>query len=317
MVVEVVSNLPDPAIELARKAKEEAIIRNLVHFYPVMSKEHPASWAVFSDDLEHVEHFNLKPCHAVMYDHDSFVYDQLITAVTSSRPIDIEFLKYLIHGPYHQFNDRISIETIDEDYFIRCRDLSTWPANVLYNFCIATRVPIEFPHFIDDWWKLNRADVDPGLAFLIVCRNTYGNHRVPPDPWSWKLTDLYCPGGHFPFDAVSRWDTWIKGVPLLKSYSANFKDNPSGVTPSNTIWGKETPEAANALVGKTVKELSEHFGLIESAVVEQEPHPGPVYAEYMDQPPIGGAQFEEIIFDDDHDIEAFWDHEVDEIIDDF
>jgi hypothetical protein len=252
--------------------RERELTEQLVKTYPQLSKASPCSWFVFTDDLAKAEHHWTAICHAQMQYHKPGCYDQIITSIPMSEPLDLSYITFLIDGPFRAFRDRISLESIEVDgeqkYYVRCTKLDTWPSNVIYNFCIATRVPVEYPYMLPFWDKLSAAGVDETLAWLIACRISYGGNvydvdglKLPEgDPWGWKLHQIHCPSGHFWIDPTSAWKPILFGEPLVKQFSENYKKNPRSCRPTNKIWGSIKQTEGQALIGKTVKELSDFFG---------------------------------------------------------
>lgn len=262
-------------------------------------------------------------CHANMRYHSGKLYDQLITGVPRDNPLDLAYITFLIEGPFRSFQDRISLETIEIEgvhkFYLRCTKLDTWPANVIYNFCIATRVPVEFSAILPLWGKMVEAGVNQSLAFLVASRvykrgeKTLDPADFSPDPWEWKLDSLYCPNsGHFWFDPTSGWEPILLGEPLINAFTANYKANPAGCTPCNSIWGKVKPTDRDRLSHKTVKQLSDHFGFTKSDNPCAE-----VKISVDEFVPAHDDFFDDIIvddFDDDDDDDDF-DDDDDEIFD--
>jgi hypothetical protein len=248
----------------------EALVKALINSYPKNAKSSPSSWAVFSADGKKYEKKFAVICHADMQYHERGVYDHLITGVPFAQDLDLEYIQFLINGPFRQFKDRIHLESEDDKFYLHCDKLDTWPSNALFNFCIATRTPIEYPDMIITWGKMVAAGVDQSLAMLLASRMTYKGEGYyeykaikleDTSPWSWKLRTIHCPTGHFWFDPVSSWKTLLNGEPEVKAFTANYKDAPKACRPTNVIWGKSDRDEAHLLVGKTVKEISDHFGL--------------------------------------------------------
>lgn len=307
-------------------ARERELTEQLVKTYPLLSKPDPSSWFVFSDDLAKVEHKFHDICHAQMQYHKPGYYDHLITAVPRDQPLDLAYISWLIDGPFRAFRDRISLESIEVDgqqkYYLRCTKLDTWPANVIYNFCIATRFPIEYAYMLPFWGKLTAAGVNESLAFLVAVRIGYGGDyyedqgpKFPEgDPWEWKLTQIGCPTGHFWFDPTSAWKTLLFGEPLVKEFTDSYKKNPRGSRPTNRIWGTIDRQDGQGLVGKTVKELSDLFGFTkagEKSTIEQ------IVESYIPVEPVDEDDIADMLDDDfDDDDNLDFDDDVEDIIDD-
>lgn len=194
-----------------------------------------------------------------MYYYADGQFDQSVTLVTDPTPIGLRYIKFLTDVVFQPYKQYISLEELDGVYYVRMTDLDKWPANVLFNFCIATRTPLEFPEIIDAWERLLTAGVPETIAFMVAASHKEG----PPkgDPWTWKLSyyeylgSITLPSGHFWFDATSDWGLIYHGTPLAIAGVPSFKEEPSRVRPCNIIWGQMTRETFKVLISKTVKEL--------------------------------------------------------------
>ena len=297
---------------------KQELAKQLVNTYSKITPSAPSSWVVFSDDERTEDHRWLDICHARLFNMDVGLYDQLMTAVPCDSDLDLSYITYLIDGPFRAFRDRISLETIEvqgpagddqKKYYLHCTKLDTWPANVLYNFCIASRTPIEFDFIVKAWGQLVSAKVDEALAFQVASRlafrykgNSYRSDRPVPlgDPWDWKLDVINCPMGHFWFDPTANWKNIMDGTPVLEMFTNNYKDNTEDCTPCNVIWGMSDPETTKKLVGKTVKELSQHFGLIPS---DEEVKAKSDKDQYLEKLKIQIAEMQEAEVEDDDDFD--------------
>lgn len=185
--------------------------------YSELRVEKPSSWFAWTKDK--VVSNILCICHANMC-YDGAGYDNLITAVPQSDGLSLEYLRMLIRGPFRSYSDLIKLDRFGNDYFLHLLSLDKWPANVLMNFCIASRVPIELKSFLTPW--ANRCDegFDPVLAFLLVYKSK--NFSIPgPD--------------HLWFDPGSSWSNILCGT--FQSVSRPFKTHPQDSRPTNLIWG--------------------------------------------------------------------------------
>lgn len=253
--------------------------------------------------------------------HEANTYDQLLTAVPCDQALDLAYITFLIDGPFRAFRDRIFLEQHEDKYYLRCDKLDTWPANVLFNFCIATRTPIEFPHVVKAWGQLAQAGVNEALAIILASKFTflklgsgYNRKRDVPegDPWDWKLDQFEGPLGHFWFDPVSKWTTLINGLPLIAEYSRDYRSRPPEVTPTNKIWGLAEKDVLLSMIGLTVREITEKLDLTKSgvSVIDQ------MIADYkMPKPAI--LDFADDFDDDDNFDEDDDDFDEDEDPDDF
>lgn len=85
-------------------------------------------------------------CHAELEEEDSGTYDELVTRTGDLTPQNIKYLEALLKGPFANYSHLV---TIHEPGFVHIEGLDEWPANVLFNFCVATRYGAEFPTLIE------------------------------------------------------------------------------------------------------------------------------------------------------------------------
>lgn len=214
------------------------------------------------DDPPYVKTFCLTACHADMKHVDANTYDRLITAVPKAEPNDLAYLSMLINGPFRCMSDLIHLiqDAERELWYLECTDLDKWPADVLYNFCIASRAPIEWSHLLDYWAKLVAIGYDPTLAFLISQSNS-GKEFAGERAWNFNH--------HMWFDASSDWRLILKGEPKHTAHS--FKSKPSACVPCNRIWGSSVDYVK--LITATDKEIAQFFDI--EPVMPEPPHPRP------------------------------------------
>ncbi len=292
----------------------------LINTYPALQKHGaPSSYMLYSNDDKHITTQFLKVCHADMPFMMSGVFDQLITAMPFTDMISYDYIRFLSDGPFRLFADRIHVEEFNGSKYIRCSDLHTWPANVLYNFCIATRMPIEDHHMLEHWWSMWLGGVDPGLAMLVAARIAHCTDRVSwefkpaplhdADPWIRKIRqiEIMSPNSnHMWFNTTSDWRAIMSGNMVMKAFNGNYKDNPKQARPCDQIWGKVGRKEGSSLVGLTVKELTQHFSKDSKSHDEQVD----LYKKMYPNPPFVQPLVEFEMEDDD-------DFDEDEIFDDF
>lgn len=197
--------------------------------YPNLDSHTPSSWFVFTYDK--VIAHNAGPCHADLQ-HDGQGWNELVTAVPNNSEVALEYLRMLIRGPFRSMSDLIKLDRIKDTYYLHCLNLAKWPANVLMNFCIASRVPIEFKYLLEGWAERCEAGFDPTLAFLLTYSYGTGNG------WSKSSTSRtfqHYRGGHLWLDPASDWSNILNGV--MERTSLPFKTNPGTCRPTNIIWG--------------------------------------------------------------------------------
>lgn len=176
-------------------------------------------------------------------------YDYLVTAVINPDKLTLKYLRMIIHGPFKAFSDLISLVRVKDNYYIQCSELDKWPANVLFNFCIATRTPWEFPKQIEGWSTLCEAGYPEMLAFLL-------SHSMGGKPF--KIKRQFPDSGHHWFDPASDWHNILNGTPDLTCES--YHKSPTSCTPSNVIWGKSKDH--EVILDLDDEKAAEHFGFV-------------------------------------------------------
>lgn len=176
-------------------------------------------------------------------------FDHLVTAFPKSDIASITYIRMLIHGPFRAFSDLITLKRASgEDYYLRVSHLERWPANVLFNFCIASRVPIEFPHLFDHWGELIGAGYPEVFAFLL---------SYTTDGSAFKSKRKFPNNNHFWFDPAADWLRILEGTPDMSA--APFKSVPLAILPTNTIWGRA--ETCRKLESMSDEDAAEYFGV--------------------------------------------------------
>jgi hypothetical protein len=235
-------------------------LSKLIKTYENLDTIRPTSFIIWSDQPPHLEEYYHKICHRDM----PFLepgFDHLITAVPKNDPIALAYIQMLITGPFRAFADLISLEQLDGQYFLRCSQLDKWPANVLYNLCIASRVPIEKAEYLEYWADLTEKGYDPTLAFLLSYSkggNAKRSGRTYPDT------------GHMWVDPSSNWRNVIDGV--MTQMSPSFKEYPAGCRPCNVIWGHSL-DCVKVLAEMSDEAVSEFYQLPIEPVAKPPPVP--------------------------------------------
>lgn len=279
--------------------QEQALAQKVINMYPKISGDHPSAWALFSDDhSKSTIHHGI--CHAIMvHSTSSGVYDQCITAVPNQSDAALLYLRWLISGPFKQWAKYLKIKKLKSDYYILIKGLDTIPANVVFNFCIATRVPIEWLGLLDNWYTLVGAGVSPSLALLCTMRvdenvrmtqSTVTDYQKSEDPLEWTLTRAFGYTGHFWLDNTCNWYLVLRNEPAKNQLTSPYKGHPGAARPCNNIWGMMDRVVHDKLTGKTVKDVMAFFTDKEIA---SDPDPDP----FVSQP----GQDDEVLLDEDFD----------------
>lgn len=204
----------------------EAALKQVLSSYPYLTETNPSSWCVWSDSPYLPPLFKLQQvCHADMRWH-KIGYDHLVTAFPKTDKLSLKYIRMLISGPFRAFSDTISLKKLKDQYFLQVDQLDKWPANVLFNFCIASRGPIEFEHLLKYWNQLIWDGYPDVLAFLL---------SYSTDGQAFKKERKFPQNNHFFIDPASNWRHVLNGTPNMDVKS--YKEGPHGITPSNSIWG--------------------------------------------------------------------------------
>ena len=241
---------------------EDELLTAMFKSYPELKKGLPSSWVLYSEDWrKHVECFS-RVCHSDMK-YTTPGYDGFITAVPKDDDTSLSYLRMLIHGPFRAFSDNINLEQRQKHYFLRCTSLDKWPANVLYNFAIASRIPIEHAELLKAYQPIVDIGADPTLAFLLSYQAQFKERFFK----GWEDLGIELPSvnayntNHMWIDNTSNWSRLINGDMI--DFHASYKENAMNsfvFGSSNSIWGRVGADHYN-VHNKTLVEISEHFGL--------------------------------------------------------
>lgn len=225
----------------------EKELKSLFNSYPQLNLSGPSSWVLWSGakSQSYIQH----ACHARLKYEDK-AWDNLITAVPKTDELSLEYLRMLVRGPFRSMSDLIKLDRIKDNYYLHCMSLDKWPANVLMNFCIASRVPIEFAFLLKPWAKRCDAGFDATLAFLLAY--SYGNK----DKTKIRGFDIQR-SGHMWIDAASNWENILCGE--MVGLSESFKSHPHQCTPTNNIWGRSNDYMK--LVKLSDEEIAEFYSV--------------------------------------------------------
>lgn len=241
------------------------LINELIATYPGLRPGTPSSW-ILGSNL-----YAKQICHAAMSYANPKATDHLITACPKKDDLSLNYIRYLSRGPFRKFAEFIKLEKYStsfagleaakpqdgENYVVRVTDLDKWPANVLSNFCIATRVPIENRQYLNRWKSMLFDDINENLAFLLAPFLFYGNAHSPiqfPKYWD---------ANHFFFDMPVNFVNYLSGN--MDVSCPSYVENPKRVFPTNVIWGKGDSVQRALISGKTPVELSTIFDGLEVA----------------------------------------------------
>jgi hypothetical protein len=246
--------------ELPPDGALDKYLPQLFQTYPRLTASSPSAWFMWSDDGKKNKFQHATICHGNM-SYEEPGYDHLVTAVPKSDELDLAYQRMIINGPFKSLSDLISLEQVDNRWYIRCSNLAKWPANALYNYCIATRLPIEFGQMLPRWAELTEKGYNSTLAFLLSY-STNGKAWDKENGRSWPSN------GHLWLDPSSNWARIIQGD--MKDVSTSFKEDPKATRPCNVIWG--TSKNYDKFSWLTDEEISAFFEL---PIEVPEPPPAP------------------------------------------
>jgi len=126
------------------------------------------------------------------------------------------------------------------------------PANLVGNFCIATRIPCEHPTVVTRWHEFVSAGINENLALIFASCLRAGSHNNDdytdkPDKLLWKRSP-----GHYPLDVFDADVSYVENFCLGRVVQPNHPllTSPQ-YTPCNTVWGETYGGAYRKFLKKT------------------------------------------------------------------
>lgn len=227
----------------------EKALKAVIETYPQLNSATPSSWYAWSTDgAKHIIQL-CEICHAQLTYYNPG-YQHIITAFPKQGELDIKYIRMLISGPFRAFSDLISLNVFEDNYYIQVDHLDRVPAKVLYNFMIASRVPIEFDHLYNNWTELCKAGYPEVLAWLL-------SYSTNGKPFKGERFHFFPRYNHFFIDNASDWKRILSGNPDMKSPS--FYENPKETRPCNVIWGMS--DDYRKIMHMDDEQVVEFFGL--------------------------------------------------------
>lgn len=245
------------------KTPDQNYIRQLISSYPELNgASYPSSFILLNDKGIATCSVFKAACHWQLRTQPIGYHQELLTAVPKKDDLSISYLQFLIEGPFRQFKDMIHLNTTDGgEYYLHVTDLDKFPADVFFDFCIASRAPIEFRPTLNLWSSLKNLGLSPGLAMCVAGLADLPRYLCYGPPTSLDhIMEVSGPPsfGHWWFDMSCDWSNLIKGTPQISAKP--YKLRPSDCTPCNAIWHSEqSPEDTINLFNKPLKELVEMF----------------------------------------------------------
>lgn len=242
----------------------DELIKTLVGSYPDLldrGQSTPSSWIFISHDPAVVPEIRLKQiCHAGAKGTESGVWDEFLTAVPNKTERSLRYILWLINNPFQQFKDHIELKSFgtkggEGEFYLHITDLDKFPANAFYNFCIASRAPIEYPLVIDRWVEFMDLGVKPNLAFILA---SFHNSATPITSLDQVLD---CVGvsntNHWWFQLNSSWKLILANTPV--TLTGPYKTNTYSCYPSDAIWGYQSAADTYSRFTHPVKKLMEMY----------------------------------------------------------
>jgi len=231
----------------------------LIDSYKYCDGTHPASFITWSNDgsVPLQKSFN-KICHYLVPECEPG-YDHMLLGVPRSDEISLSYLRMLINGPYKSISDQVSLNEFQGAYYLHLSGLDKWPANMLFNFCIASRYPIEYGWKLGYWDTLVKEGYNPTLAFLLAC--TSGGAKL--------VGARIAPNDHVWFDTEASWSRIINGDP--QHLSVSYKERPPACRPCNLIWSDGSNADFYKFSEMSEQDIAEYLGLPPSKPVEPTP----------------------------------------------
>lgn len=236
-----------PYTELPEPLK--TLLPNMFSWYSKLDEATPSSWFVWTD--KEARSYDLEICHNNLY-YDVGGWDNLVTAVPKSDELSLEYLRMLIRGPFKSISDLIRLDRCGNNYYLHLLSLDKWPANVLMNFCIASRVPIEFDYLLSPWAQRCEKGFEPTLAWLLTY--SYGVKQGTHEQFDYRAFEMARPG-HLWLDPASSWTNILSGT--FTKVSKSFKTHPHESRPTNVIWGHSSDY--EDLVKMTDEQIAEFY----------------------------------------------------------
>lgn len=201
---------------------------------------HRAAFATHDAKADKWETFPVAPCHYDIRTRRGDTVDQILSVVVEG-PKHRRYQEMLLAGPFRAIADKVAIypSPNKELAYLHLTQLDQVPAQMVYNYLIATRFSWEFEEVIDKWLPWADAGYDPVLSYLYAADTVLGYFN-----------------GHVWFDKSSSWKQILAGDMTAEKIS--YMASPSSCTPCNSIWGHEN---GRQRAGLNLEELHEKFGL--------------------------------------------------------
>jgi hypothetical protein len=123
--------------------REQQLVGNIISRYPKMDTSKPTNYTLISNKGVEPDS-TLTFCHSVMGNSGKAgKYDIMYNGIPYKEGLEMDFVRALIAGPFRNWSDQIELLQVEDHFVLKIINLDKFPANVLYNFCIACRYPLE------------------------------------------------------------------------------------------------------------------------------------------------------------------------------
>ena len=235
---------------VADKNEARVALNKLLESYDKLDTKNPSSFFIKMPSGHVYEQLKVV-CHAYLKNRNYKNAESIVTAAPILDDKTLEYYLMIMSGPFRTYSEYIELLQKDGKFYFELYNLKDWPAKALYNFCIATRFPLEFSPIYKDWQKRLENGCDPVLGLLLARLRNASQQQLNFN--------------HIWWDNSSSWEAILKGE--MQFLSANhafslsqvsFAENPMACTPCNGIWGldKRLP-----FTGMTDEDIGELFDL--------------------------------------------------------
>lgn len=238
---------------------------SLIKSYPELGEDHPPSSYTLLGPNKFAYRIRNAVCHSALniFDYKAKTTDLITACPFKFDSPSMNFVRWLIDGPFQQWKSNFILQKLKDDYYLHIKDLKSVPANVMYNFVIASRRPIELPFIYDHWENLVQNGVDPALAAIISECTSINNLSV--EEIDFDNTTLLVTGIHFP---GHQWFTASVDYLRIKNANPNnelFQESYPALgycVPADSIWNGGLGQADRnytLIQGKTINQIIKGF----------------------------------------------------------
>lgn len=237
---------------------EDKLLPEMFATYASIKRDiaNPSSFILWNNETGASKACFLRVCHADMrYGAVDIKPDEMVTAIPFTDEIDLFYQRMLLSGPFRAVADHIELKTggtRGKYHYAHITDLGTFPANVLNNYCIATRLPIEHSHLLPMFEKMLEKGYDETFSILL----SFSRSGKINGPRTMALGGTN--SNHMWFDSSSNWANLLKGN--FEKPSRPYKFNPLDTIPANSIWGTDADMARKMRGIGDDEEIAELFG---------------------------------------------------------